>query len=808
MFNSASASAAAVIEMQRALAAHDWGEAGRVRVRMGVHSGEASETSTGLVGFDVHRAARVAALAYGGQILVSETSAALLRDSLPEGASLRDLGLHRLKDLARPQQIFQLQAAGLDLDFPPLRSLDNRSLAHNLPTPTSAFIGRKQEVKDVVALIRRSGVRLMTLTGPGGVGKTRLALAVAQAMQRRFRDGVWWIELAGVSRPEDVGATIAAALTVAMTPGEDVRDALRRHLGSKQLLLVIDNFEHVLEAAVLVAEQLAASPRLRVLVTSRERLDLAGEHRVVVGPMEVPRPHRATVKEVESADASALFLAAARRHDQNLAVTGENAGVIAQICVRLEGLPLALELAAARAAALGLPEISARLDQAIGDLGSGPRDLPARQRTLRATIDWSFRLLDADQSRAFVRFAIFAGGATLNAAGAVTGATDETLEALIAKSLVTRRLQPDGTNRLVMLESIRQYALELLGQEDERDRLRRRHAEWFLALAKHTEDRMRSSEQPVWLARLDAETDNLRAALEWSLDHDIPRGVELASTLFEPWAMHGRSHELIVWFERVLAGAAEIDLATRARALKTYGESLDIAERHEHARQVFQESLTLFRELGDRKSEADVLAEIALAAFQAGWDQETIGSDQEAISFGEAALAISRELQHAPGIQRALQIMGTCRRDDPTQAAAMLEQARAIAHERGDRHQADSITHSLGDLALDRDDWEQAANRYRDALETATDLADERLEAYCVAGLACVAAARGEILAAGRLWASAEAMEDRLARRMEPTSRKRYERILIPISEHEQFRAGQKAGGELSLDETVQLALR
>ena len=677
------------------------------------------------------------------------------------------------------------------------------------PVAPTLTIGRQREIERVCELLESREAQLVTLTGPGGVGKTRVALAVAHAMQATMPGGVGWVELAGVGRAEDVVGAVAQVLRTAPSPGESVVDALRRHIAGKRFVLVVDNFEHVLDAAVLVAELLAASPGLSVLATSREPLDLASEHRVLIAPLALPDASEGvTVTELEATDATALFLAAARRRDERFQPTPADAAIIARICARLEGLPLALELAAARAGALGVPALAARVDTAIGELGAGPRDAPARQQTLRATLDWSYRLLDSEQARALVRFAVFAGGATLDAAQAVIGTTAETLEALVAKNLIFHRAQPDGSGRLLMLDTIREYALERLTQDAEHGQLRRRHGEWFLALAKRTDDRMRSSERSLWLARLDAETENLRAALAWSLDHDVPQGVELASTLFEPWAMHGRTHELIAWFERVLASPAAIGVPTRAVALKTYGQAVDIAERHELAREVFQESLTLFRKLGDRRAEADVLAELALAALEAGWGEERIGSDQDGIGFGEAALAISRELQYRAGIQRALNILGAGRRDDPTQAAAMLEEALAIAHERDDRYETGSIMHSLGDLALERNDPEQAAHRYRNALQTAADLGDERLEAYCTAGLACVAALRGEILAAGQLWATAEAMEDRLGRRLEPTSRKRYERILIPLAEHEQFRDGRQAGGDSRLDEALgQLAL-
>ena len=343
-----------------------------------------------------------------------------------------------------PMADAQAGASALDPPPPPVAVLS---------LPPTATIGREQELEVVAGLLGSPDSRLVTLTGPGGVGKTRLALAVAHAIQSSFADGVCWVELAGLTRPDDVGSTVSRALALTPLQGESTRDALHRYLATKRLFLVIDNFEHVLDAAGLIGELHGACPGVTVLVTSREGLDLASEHRVVLSPLALPPvAEQTTMAEIESTAASQLFLAAARRRDSRFALTATDALVIAQICVRLDGLPLALELAAGRTGLLGVTELAAGLDAALNSPSAGSRDAPARQQTLQATIEWSYQLLDEDLQTAFVHFAVFAGGATLDAAQMVTGASLEMLQALIAKSLLDRRRQPDGTTRLVMLK--------------------------------------------------------------------------------------------------------------------------------------------------------------------------------------------------------------------------------------------------------------------------------------------------------------------------------------------------------------------
>ena len=664
--------------------------------------------------------------------------------------------------------------------------------------PTST-IGRQREIKAVCELLESREAQLVTLTGPGGVGKTRVALTAAHAMQASIPQGVGWVELAGVARPQDVAPAIARTLGLRTPAGESVSAALCRHLDGRRLLLVIDNFEHVLAGAVLVAELLAACPGLSVLATSREALDLWAEHRILIEPLAVPQAKEdVTVVELESTDASALFIAAARRRDARFQATPQNAFAIARICARLQGLPLALELAAARAGALGVDALSARAEEAVSDLGTGPGDAPARHHTMRATIDWSFRLLDLDQFRAVVRFGVFAGGATLDATHAVTGATPDTLEALVAKSLMNRRDQPDGSSRFSMLETIREYALERLRLAPEHEAIGRAHASWFLQLARQAEEHLHSGSQIVWLSRLDAETDNLREVLAWSLEHDVVLGVELAKSLEQAWRVRGHTHELIAWLQRALASPAATDVETRAVCLTTYGGGLLNANAPERAQAPLECSLPLLRSIGDRPGEAGALLDLGTVAwYQAAYE--------EAMALSEAALAIYRDAGDERNVGRSMHRIGDILRDsgDLEGGKAALEQALAIVTELADWHRFALVAGSLGDLALDQGNQDQAADQYLVALSAAIDIGDETSQYVCLAGLACVAALHGDLNDAGRLWAAAQTTEFHLGTRLHPHERERYERIVARLIHDQRFQEGQAAGRDLPLRRLV-----
>src|SRR4051794_33954112 len=456
-FARASDAIAAAVSAQRSLASGCWPEGVEVRVRMGVHTGEADVRLDAYVGLDVHRTARICAAGHGGQVVISSSTRELVAAELPADVALRDLGEHRLKDLDRPEQLFQLVIGGLPAEFPPLASLSSGSrVANGLPPSPNRTIGRADDVRAIAGRLRFDGVRLLTLTGPGGVGKTRLGLEAARAVQEDFADGAYFVSLAALQRPGGVPTAVGKTLAIVLLPGESADRAAERFLLAKHLLLVVDNFEHVLAAAPFIGRLLDSCPALTVLATSREPLSLRAEERYPVSPLALPaQAPRDDADALTGVDAVVLFCARARARDPAFVLDDSNASGVAEICRRVDGLPLAIELAAARCGLLSPGEIARRLDDALGALGVGARDVPVRQQTLRATIDWSHDLLSEVEKRCFARFAVFAGGATVEAAEAITASGLDTLDGLVAKSLLTRRQHAQAPSRLRMLETIR-----------------------------------------------------------------------------------------------------------------------------------------------------------------------------------------------------------------------------------------------------------------------------------------------------------------------------------------------------------------
>jgi predicted ATPase/class 3 adenylate cyclase len=560
-FGRASDAVAAAVSAQRALASHGWPEGVDVRVRMGLHTGVATLRLGDYVGLDVHRAARICSAGHGGQVLISSSTRELVANELPPDVALRDLGEHRLKDLDRPEYLFQIVADHLPLDFPPLgagaSSPEQSGGAGALPPPPNATIGREDDVGTIAELLCGGAVRLLTLTGPGGVGKTRLGLEAARAVRAQFDDGARFVSLAAVRRPDDVPSAIVQALAVIPVSGETPAQAAARFLSAKRVLLVLDNFEHVLSAAGFVSDMLTACSALTVLATSREGLDLQSEERYPVPPLAVPEPGgRDAPDELASVAAVALFCERARARDPGFALSAASAPAVAEICRRVDGLPLAIELAAARCGLLSPGEIAARLDGALGALGAGARDAPARQRTLRATIDWSHQLLSDAEKACFARLAVFAGGATVEAAETITGADLDMLDRLVAKSLLVRRPQAHARTRLLMLETIRAYATERLTAADDEQTIRERHYDYFLALAqRHGTDRaLWGASGRKHLAQLDAENDNLHAALEWAVGQaGAEQALAMCAALGWYWPIRDRYLDAVEWSDRALS---------------------------------------------------------------------------------------------------------------------------------------------------------------------------------------------------------------------------------------------------------------
>ncbi|MGE5252116.1 MAG: tetratricopeptide repeat protein, partial [Bacteroidota bacterium] len=576
-FSSAENAMRAAIQSQSAIHAEEWGGAA-IRVRMGIHTGTADLQKDGqYVGYlTLCQAERIACAAHGGQVLLSSTSEPLMRGSLPPDAGLRDLGEHRLKDLPRPERLFQLVIQDLQADFPPLRTLD--SFPNNLPLQLTSFIGREKELADVKRLLSNS--RLLTLIGPGGTGKSRLSLQAAMDELDTFLDGAWLVEFAPVSDPSAVGATVLAALDLPAEVHRPAIDMLCDYLQHRQALLILDNCEHLVDAcARLVDRLLHAASRLQILASSREALGIAGEVSYRVPSLGLPDvDHLPALDSLSQYEAVKLFIDRARAAQPGFGVTNDNAPAVAQICHRLDGIPLAIELAAAKVRALSVDQIARRLDDRFRLLTGGSRTALERHQTLRATLDWSYNFLPAPEQMLFRALSTFVKGWTLEAAESVCAFKDlsredvfDLLEQLVNKSLVLAEERGSET-RYRLLETMRQYAGEKLIEAGESELLHDRHLGYFLDLAETAFPHLYRSEQVEWLDRLEDDHDNLKAALEWSLGKPRPeQALRLAGALGRFWDLHSYWMEGARWVQRALAmpfqDATPVEKAARARAL-------------------------------------------------------------------------------------------------------------------------------------------------------------------------------------------------------------------------------------------------
>jgi predicted ATPase/class 3 adenylate cyclase len=565
-FASAQGAVEAAADAQQALARHPWPNDNEIRVRMGLHTGEPTTVNGRYVGLAVHQGARVMAAGHGGQVLMSESTRALLDDRF----QIRNLGEHRLKDLSGPHQLYQLQVEGLPMDFPPLKTLENRPT--NLPVLANALIGRTRELEEAQGLLARDDIRLLTLTGAGGTGKTRFALQVAAEQLERFPNGVFFVSLAPIHDWELVVPTIAQTLGLREQPGETRLETLTVYLRDKQQLLLLDNFEQVVAAAPAIGGLLATAPHLHVLVTSRTPLRLSGEQTYPLPPLGLPDPDQLVdATGLMEHEAVRLFVERAQAATPDFQVSDANIQAVAEICIRLDGLPLAIELAASRVRALPPPALLRRLGQRMRLLTGGAQDVDERQRTLRATIEWSYELLVDSEKALFAQLGVFLGGCRLEAAEAICDPSCERglelltdLESLVDNSLLLQRPDQDGEPRFWMLETIREFAVELLDESGALAGARTKHAAHFHSLAEQIDVEARTGDQAVLYGRLDAENANLRAALEWARETDDGELLlALATPLWGFWATRGYIGE----GRRALEDALALSGSRPARAL-------------------------------------------------------------------------------------------------------------------------------------------------------------------------------------------------------------------------------------------------
>jgi predicted ATPase/class 3 adenylate cyclase len=750
-FSTAPAAIAAAAEAQQVLAA------GPIRVRMGIHTGTPYVTDEGYIGPDVHRAARIAAAGHGGQILVSSSTA-----SLVEGDSLRDLGEHRLKDLAAPERVYQLGGEA----FPPLRSLQRT----NLPIPATPFLGRQRELGEVTTLLGSGAARLLTLTGPAGAGKTRLALQAAAEASDQYPDGVFWAPLAALRDPKLVLEVAAQAL--------EARDGLADRIADRRLLLILDNFEHLIDAARELAGLLAACPNLHLLVTSRERLRLVGEQAYPVPPLE-PQ------------DATELFTTRARAVDPRF----EPRPVVHELCSRLDNLPLALELAAARVPVLSPEQLLDRLSKRLDLLKAG-RGVDPRQQTLRATIAWSYDLLDEEERRLFEGLSVFRGGCTLEAAEEVCDADIDTLQSLIDKSLLRRQGE-----RFWMLETIREYATERLEERGEEDELRRRHADHFLSRAEDAAVGAPSElpEAGVWLRD---ELDNIRRARGRLIaSGDVEREARLAVAAF--WALWTRAslRELKAWLVSALERSADLDPGLRADALGAAALAAANLGESEVAREYARESLEIARERNDKR-------QIEWALRVLSFDEPDLDERRRLLHECEALL---RELGDDAGLGWVTFLLGVTLFDEGRfkEAREALNRAVAIFRGLGRRWEAANTENAIAYVLIADGQHEAARPILEEALRRAVDLQSVALAIEALAALGCLRV-QTDPGAGARLLSAAETIAEESGQRLET-------RYALPFVERAAEAARERlgdvfgvewdAGSELTLNEAVALAL-
>ncbi len=845
----------AAFEAQRELGSEVWGETGAIRVRMALHTDHASMNADNYTAgeyvpgeyLSLARTARLLSAAYGGQILLSASTATLVREHLPAEIRLRDLGTHRVKDF-EPQEIFQVTMAGLLSDFPPLKTLG--SLPNNLPLQLTNFIGREWEIEEVKQWL--SVTRLLTLTGMGGSGKTRLAIQVAADLSGEFRDGVFFVALAPLTDPELVAYAIAQTLGVPQRTNQPILNSLKEYLQPKSMLIVLDNFEQVISAAPLAGELLAACSQITMLVTSREVLRVRGEHEYPVAPLALPNfAEMPSLEALAQYPAIELFIERAQATKPDFVLTQETASAVIEICRRLDGLPLAIELAAARIKVLSPQDMLGQMNHRLQFLTSRSRDLPARQQTLRNAIAWSYDLLDEQEQQFFRRLAVFVGGWTFDAAHAVAEdgeAALDLLESLFDKSLLRKM---DGTRteeRFVMLELLREFGLEQLEASGEREAIQLRHANYFLTLAEQAETKLRSAERLEWMNRMEQDHDNLRAALEWSKTAQGTGDLclRLAAALGLFWEAHGYFSEGREQLSEILASdGGRQRTTTRAKLLaraaelayrqsdftattELAGESLDISHELQDeqgiasaliklgdaaaeagdiatASQRFDEALAIWRRIDDKRGMARALINSGFGALRAG-------DFQQANARLEEALALHRASNDTRGVGFALSGLGdvAVRQGDYARATRLIEESLELRRQAGNKWGIGVSLGTLGLVAMRQGELKEAISKLRESLNVRREIGDKSGSAWCLERLAEISQTNGNAEKAVRVFAAAATLRASVGSVMDPIDQADYTNELSTLRSilgEQHFDLVWAEGAALTQEKAIALAL-
>ncbi len=766
VFATATAAATAAVEAQRGLEEYPWPRGEHVRVRMGVHTGSPTVLDDGYVGLDVHRAARVAGAAHGGQVVVSDATAHLVQGHLPDGVALRDLGAHQLKDMPVPEHLFQLQVAGLVDQFPPLKSLGTAS---SLPTPPTALVGRDGELAELTVAVSSPDVRLVTLTGPGGSGKTRLAIGLAQRLVDGFPDGVFFVPLATVTTAEVMWTTIAETLDV--PPEGRIPPGFFTHVAHRSALLVLDNLEQIPVADAVVAELLSEAPQVVVVATSRRPLHVQAEHEHAVPPLELPDDD--SLGQAEASGAVQLFINQARKVRPGFAVTADNSAAVAAISRRLDGLPLALELAAARIKLLSPRALLARLDHAL-DFAAASGDGPSRQKTLRDTIAWSCDLLTPDQRGFFRRLGVFAGGADLDAIAAVINPGGEpdvadpldVVADLVDASLVTVTETTDGEPRIGMLETVRVYALDELTTTGELEPARQRHALHYLAVAERLSPGLHADRFLDARAQFETDHDNFREALGWALQrdgapndtaHEPHVGLRLCMALNYFWSSSGYLFEARRWLERAIEHAGDTDSPEVARTLTSLANNVGALGQTEIAHEHATASVDMWRRLND-------IGKLAVALNSLAATEVNRGQLEAARPVYEEALALARQSGDKTILSRILGDFATLEGcfHQYQRSLELDSEGLAIARELGDPTGALAHEHDMACTLREMGRVEEAQAKMRQLIPETLRYNEPGTLTYVAEDYAAILAEVGRYSPAVQLLGAADAARERL----------------------------------------------